>query len=54
MRTLANKAKLRTDTYTRTYTDTDSALSTSESTEAEPQEKLEPSYPIKEAEARPP
>jgi len=36
---------LHTDTHTRTYTERDSALSTSESTESEPQEKPEPSYP---------
>ena len=53
MRPPVNKAKLHTETYTRTYTDTDSALSTSESAKAEPQEMLEPFYPIKEAEVRP-
>ena len=38
-----NKVKLHTDTNMHTYTDTDSARITSESTEAGPQEKLEPS-----------
>ena len=39
MKCYRSKAKLHTDTYTLTHTDTDSALITSESTEAALQEK---------------
>ena len=42
---IGTKGKLHTDTYTRTYTDTDSAVISSESTEAEPQENLKPPLP---------
>ena len=41
MRPPANKAKLHTDTYTRTDTNTDSALISSESTEQKPQKMPE-------------